>query len=374
MQANPLWPVTHRFPALEKDTRSDIVIIGAGITGISGAYFLRKAGYDVIVLEEDEIGSKATGASSGILYYGSGTNYAEAQQLYGATNAKLLWNETRETIQQITHLIEKHKLSCGLRKTGAIMAAESEEDIAYLKEEARLLNDIPHKILGSEQIAEYYKGRPFPVGLYFPEVAQIHPAHFAASLAHEFSIPVFEHTQFLSYDNKEKRVKTPNASITCDKVVCAANLQPLFGLEKYYREESSAIVAGTPTGTRSLWPRDSIIWTVGDRYDILYPHDNRYILEVFSLKGIKDKIQKYYPGFTKDKQWGDSWAKTEDALPIVGLIQPDIFAAVAMGDQGIVMGFTIARKITSVIEEKQDRIIDMCSIKRFQDKLKVELP
>jgi glycine/D-amino acid oxidase-like deaminating enzyme len=74
MQANPLWPVTERFPRLERDSNVDVVIVGAGIAGISCAFHLQNAGYKVLVLEKDEVGVAATGASSGILYYGSHTH------------------------------------------------------------------------------------------------------------------------------------------------------------------------------------------------------------------------------------------------------------------------------------------------------------
>ena len=51
MQENPLRPVMERFPKLVKDVKADIAVVGGGITGISCAYFLQKAGYDVVVIE-----------------------------------------------------------------------------------------------------------------------------------------------------------------------------------------------------------------------------------------------------------------------------------------------------------------------------------
>jgi len=40
---------------------ADVCIIGAGISGITTAYYLTKRGYKVIVLEKDEIGHGVTG-------------------------------------------------------------------------------------------------------------------------------------------------------------------------------------------------------------------------------------------------------------------------------------------------------------------------
>jgi glycine/D-amino acid oxidase-like deaminating enzyme len=45
-----------------------VVIIGGGITGITSALFLSKAGKKVVVLEAAEIGLGTTGYSTGNLY------------------------------------------------------------------------------------------------------------------------------------------------------------------------------------------------------------------------------------------------------------------------------------------------------------------
>ena len=71
MQSNLLFPQKKRFPKLENDVKADVVIVGGGMVGVSSAYHLQQAGYEVIVIEQDEVGSCASGASSAILYYGA---------------------------------------------------------------------------------------------------------------------------------------------------------------------------------------------------------------------------------------------------------------------------------------------------------------
>ena len=76
---------------------------------------------------------------------------------------------------------------------------------------------------------------------------------------------------------------------------------------------------------------------------------------------------KYYPGieFKVDTPWGDSWSKTDDWLPIIGQIRPRIYAAVAMGDQGIVMGFTAGRKAPALVSGTDDDFLKLVSPKRL---------
>ena len=52
-------------------------------------------------------------------------------------------------------------------------------------------------------------------------------------------------------------------------------------------------------------------------------------------------------------------------ISIICIVIAGIFAAIAMGDQGIVMGFTAGRKIAGLIEGKQDEFLEMASPKRF---------
>ncbi len=46
---------------------TDVLIVGGGVIGCSIAYFLRKKGVEVIVLEHDEIGAQASSAAVGLL-------------------------------------------------------------------------------------------------------------------------------------------------------------------------------------------------------------------------------------------------------------------------------------------------------------------
>src|SRR6266581_1595410 len=46
---------------------ADVLIVGGGIIGCAIAYFLRKQGVDVIILEKGEIGAQASSAAAGLL-------------------------------------------------------------------------------------------------------------------------------------------------------------------------------------------------------------------------------------------------------------------------------------------------------------------
>ncbi len=373
-ETNPLFPVKDQFPVLDKDISVDITVVGGGITGISCAFHLAKNGYKVAVLEEQEVGSGATGASSGILYYGTGTDLKKATELFGKEKAPMLWKESKLSIDTMEKIIENNSIECDLRKPGALMVAKNEDEGSFLEQELAALKDIGFEgdILQSEELKTYFTQKEFVAGLLQNNVSQIAPGLFAAGLAKTANLSVYNNSPLVNYKEEKDSViiETPKAKVKSQKVVFATNRKPFFGLENYFFIENSVILASkrlSKEQIRDIWPEHKIIWTAEDKYDIIYEHDSRAILEFYYFKGARDKIKYYLPNFdfVQEYTWGDSWSKTNDWLPIMGKIKENIYAAIAMGDQGIVMGFTAGRKIVDLISGRQDDLLDMVSPKRF---------
>jgi glycine/D-amino acid oxidase-like deaminating enzyme len=372
MQANPLWPIKDRFPTLDRDTKVEVAVIGGGIAGLSCAYHLKEAGYRVLVLEREEIGSSATGASSGILYYGSGGNFTEAIERHGREKATVLWKETESTIHQIVALIEKNHLECGLRLTGAIMVAKTDAEISRIKEEQRELATIgiQTEFYSAQDIEKFFTGIKFLGGLSFEICSVIHPAQFAVGLGRQLNIPIFENSPLIDFReaDSEVQIRTPRARVTCEQMIMATNLEPFYGLEKHFQEETTVVIASRETPeTNRIWPEEKVIWTMEDKYDILYPLGKRLALELYQAKNIKQKLEWYYGGvgFDREYQWGDSWSKTKDLLPIIGRVTERVYAAIAMGDEGIVMGFAAGQRIPMAFKKRSDPILELTSPNRF---------
>jgi glycine/D-amino acid oxidase-like deaminating enzyme len=377
MQVNPLWPVDIRFPQLDRDLTVDVAVVGGGMAGISCAYQLDRAGYKVAVLERDEIGSGASGASSGVLYYGSGTNYVQAVELFGKETAAALWNETGKAIDEIAGLAETNSIECGVRRCGAIMAAKTDADLEDLKQEQKELAtiDIASKLLSPDVLLSIYPLRRFLGGLTFDSVAQVHPARFASGLAKIHSLQIFENCESEWEESGEGvAVRTPKGRVTCSHLVVATNNQPCFDFENRFEIESSVILASQPTDrVHEAFPNEKILWSMEEKYDIVYPRGDRLILELYALGDENEKLAYYYPGiqFNVEQQWGDIWAKPADWKPIVGKVQRNVSVAIGMGDQGIIMSWVTGKNIQAVIEGKSNWFTDMASAKRFEQKEKL---
>lgn len=76
----------------------DVVVIGAGIAGVSAALDLERRGLEVIVLERDQPAAGASGRNAGFLMRGCAENYAAACRDYGRDRAKALWKLTEDNL------------------------------------------------------------------------------------------------------------------------------------------------------------------------------------------------------------------------------------------------------------------------------------
>ena len=96
---NPLWK-TGTLPPLgspfEPGASHDVVIVGAGLTGLSTAVMLTRAGLDVAVIESGDIAELATGGNTGKLSLLQGKRLAEIRRHHPAALVRAYVDANRE--------------------------------------------------------------------------------------------------------------------------------------------------------------------------------------------------------------------------------------------------------------------------------------
>src|SRR5689334_6447738 len=87
-----VWAATGRTPnesPLSHDTSTNVVIIGAGIAGLTTAYLLARAGKAVVVLDDGPIGGGMTARTTAHLSCALDDRFYELEKLFGADGARL---------------------------------------------------------------------------------------------------------------------------------------------------------------------------------------------------------------------------------------------------------------------------------------------
>jgi glycine/D-amino acid oxidase-like deaminating enzyme len=86
------------------EIRTGVVIIGAGISGLSAAIECESRGVDAVIVEQDFPGARASGRNAGYLMRGAAENYARACADYGRDRARTLWKFTEDNLTALRAL------------------------------------------------------------------------------------------------------------------------------------------------------------------------------------------------------------------------------------------------------------------------------
>ena len=125
------------YPKFRGNICTDVVIIGGGLTGCATAYALSAAGVKVVVLEADQIGRGATGASAGWMGDEPGVGFAELENALGLRDARRAWQAWHRAGLDFAALLRRLKIKCALEPLGSTTAARSLEQAQRLTREQK---------------------------------------------------------------------------------------------------------------------------------------------------------------------------------------------------------------------------------------------
>ncbi len=131
-----LWaataPAAPPTPPLAGSRRADVLIVGAGFTGLSAALHLAEAGAKVCVLEAHEPGWGASGRNGGQVNPTLKHDPDELVRLYGAARAEPLIDAVSRSADLVFELIERHGIDCQPVRKGWLQVAYSPKHIAAM--------------------------------------------------------------------------------------------------------------------------------------------------------------------------------------------------------------------------------------------------
>ena len=134
--------IKKEYKRLNNNIKTDICIIGGGITGLSAGYELAKEKMNIIILEKDKIGEKTTGNTTGKITSQHGLFYKYLIESKGIEFAKKYLMANEEAIKNIKEIILKENIECDFKYQDSYVYTKKEEEIEKIKEEIKALNAI----------------------------------------------------------------------------------------------------------------------------------------------------------------------------------------------------------------------------------------
>lgn len=167
------------FQKLDKDIYTDVCIIGAGIFGLTSAYYLSNSGLRVTVIDKSDIGRKTTGHTTAKITSQHGLFYTYLINNYGEQFAKDYLFVNEEAIQNIKNIIDTENIKCDFEKQSNFVYTTNKHEIDNIKKEVDCVNCIGFPANFVTKV-----GLPFEIAgaIQFKNQAQFNPIKYINGL------------------------------------------------------------------------------------------------------------------------------------------------------------------------------------------------
>lgn len=392
----PFWLVKdglqYTFPKLDKNIETDVVIIGAGISGALVRYYLLNAGINCTLIDSRTIGLGSTCASTSLLQYEIDTPLHKLIQMVGKENAQRSYQLCDRAIDELYKIAKKLKIS-EFEKKKSLFYAAYKKDVSMLKKEflARKEAGFDVKFLDSKEIEKEF-GFKAHAAILSNHGAQTNAYAFAHSLL-QFKkgkkLNIYDRSQVVKITNNKNGsiLKTEEGfKIKTKKVIYATGYEVVEFIDKKIVDlKSTYATVSEQYNNPKFWKDEVLIWNTADPY--LYMRttpDGRVLVggrdEDFHESKKRDKlvekkakqlskdINEIFPelNFKSEFSWTGTFGSTKDGLPFIGVYDkiPNSYFALGFGGNGITFSLIAAEIITDLIQGKENEDASIFSFDR----------
>lgn len=349
-----------KFPFVKTGVTVDAIIVGAGITGVTAAYLLKKAGLRVALLDRERCGGVDTSYTTAHLTCVTDLRLHKLVSKFGEDRARATWDAGYAAIDQIAANIESEGIPCDFKwAPGYLFAAlnQKERDTRTLKKEAALARKFRFS-------AEYVKAVPYfaPPGIKLANQAMFHPLKYLRGLLKR--IPgdgshVFEQSEATEFADKLLVVTARGQKIRGRYLVLATHT-PLMGksglLSATLFQTKLALYTSYALGARlpaDLLP-EALFWDTSNPYHYVRVEQRRgFDYLIFGGEDHKtgqepdteapyarltSKLREWIPKAKIDHRWSGQVVETNDGLPFIGETEEKQFVATGFGGNGMTFG------------------------------------
>ena len=229
----------------EPPLSADIVIVGAGYTGLSAALTLSKSGKNVIVLDSEMIGFGASTRNGGMLGSGHKVSTDQAKKKYGEMIAEEIHKEANASLAFTSNLIKENKLDCEFQVCGRLRTSWLPQDQVNMSDNLKKLKAIEHfnsNMISPDMMSNSIKTDLYFGGQFYQDHGSVHPRKFhygLLKLALKAGVKVFGNRPVIKVSQLSKLkqsgfdVVTSNSTIQCKQVLMATNGYTRPNLSKY---------------------------------------------------------------------------------------------------------------------------------------------
>lgn len=346
-----LWEETRskpHFSSLNHDLKTDVLIIGGGITGILCAYMLQQAGVEYALIEAKEICSGITKGTTAKITFQHGLIYSRLMREFGQETARLYLQANQEAFDQLCALCAE--IDCDFEKKDNYVYTI--EDRSKITDEINALNAIGYN-------AQFVEHLPLPVAtngaVCFKDQAQFSPLKLLYAIAEKLNI--FENTK--AQKIAEHTVITENATITAKKIIVATHFPFInnhgFYFLKMYQHRSYVIALEHAQKVQGMYvdcAQNGLSFRNYKDMLILGGYGHRTGKQGRGWQGLRQFAQLNYKNAMEKYNWATQDCMTLDGIPYIGTYfagASHLYVATGFNKWGMTSSMTAALLLRDLI-------------------------
>ncbi len=372
---------------LARDLHTEILIVGAGITGAMVADVLCEAGFETTVVDRRRATHGATAASTALVQYEIDTPLRELVRKIGHRDAVRAWRRSRLAVISLkAHLHEAEIPSTS--RSSLFLAGNKLDSVALaLEARARLAAGLETVFLSRAALKQRFGIARSSALLGFDNLT-VNPRYMAAAFlkrAGKSGLKIFAPVDIADIEATKTRIVATTREgcrIRCRRLVLATGYElPKIVPAKGHKIGSTWALA-TPPQRHRLWPEECLIWEASDPYLYMRTTDDGRVIcggedEEFSNTEHRDalisrktavlqrKLGKLFPQLdvTAEFVWTSSFGESRTGLPTIGEIPgyPNCWATLGYGGNGITYSRIAAEILRTAFLGGQDEDADLFS-------------
>ena len=364
----------------EADIVYNCLVVGGGITGLTAALLLQRAGKKTMIAEAHRIGFGTTGGTSAHINTFADTTFAEAESAFGQEGAQLFADAIQEGFTLIKTNISDYHINCDYESKTGYLYAENEEEVKQLA-------DIYKGARKVSVAVQYVSGVPTPVpfqqALAFAGQAQFHPLKYIHGLQKAYLAAggiIIENTR-IDQVITEGQVHIAG-NIRAKKVIWATHMPPNINVLNFecapYRSYVMAVKLKS-----DQYP-EALIYDSQEPYHYVRSHvlDGQQLLVAGGLDhktghddpekafdDLEKYIRKYYNVSSIKYRWSSQYYVPVDGLPYIGqipLAADGVYCATGYNGNGMMLGSVAGKILSSLVLGRKNKYADLFSPSRIK--------
>jgi glycine/D-amino acid oxidase-like deaminating enzyme len=359
-------------PPLEADVRTDVAVVGGGITGLSTALHAARSGAAVVLLEAEEIGFGASGRNGGQVNPGLKLDPDTVEHDFGADLGARMNALAGAAPALVFDLVRQHGIDCHARQNGTLRAAVRARHAAAIQRTCAQLErrGAPVELLEGAALARATGTDRYSCAMLDRRGGDLNPLSYARGLAQaaiEAGARVHAHTRVCGMKRVDGgwRLDTGRAAVTAMQVVLASNgyTDPLWpGLRRTIVPLFGAIAASAPladAARRSILPDRPVLYESGN-ITVYYRIDAQHRLLIGGRGPMREiaapaaiphltryaaRLWRVLEGIEWTHAWGGRLAMTWDHYPHVHEPAPGVLICLGYNGRGVAMATAMGRAL-----------------------------